>query len=105
MMLDAFTRPAAFLRNLEWLDAQAQHDAFLNEVMETFGRFDAPSGDRTHRWELDLHGVFADGATAEEAMANWKRLARQHFPAPDIEDDGFITVHPDLNRPHFSPAV
>ncbi|WP_206778545.1 hypothetical protein [Phaeobacter sp. S60] len=97
-MLATFTRPVAFLRNLACLDAGSLQDAFFNEALETFGRFDAPSGDRTHRWELDLHGVCADGASAEEAMANWKRLASQHFPAQDIEDDGFITVHPRMEQ-------
>jgi len=69
-------RLPAFLMNLECLSADGQMDVFVNEVMETFGRFDPPAGDRTHRWELDLHGISADGATEEEAIANWKRLAR-----------------------------
>ena len=91
-------RRLAFLLNLERLSADGQLDAFVNEVMETFGRFDSPAGDRTHRWELDLHGISADGATEEEAMANWKRLARQTCKLDGTEDDGFITVYPPAKQ-------
>lgn len=98
MMEALHSRLPAFLMNLECLDAQGQQDAFVNEAMETFGRFDAPAGDRSHRWELDLHGICADGATEEEAIANWKRLARQHCKLDSTEDDGFITVYPDLAK-------
>lgn len=92
------SRLPAFLLNLKYLSADGQMDAFVNEVMETFGRLDPPAGDRTHRWELDLHGISADGATAEEAMANWKRLAHQTCKLDDTEDDGFITVHPPIKQ-------
>lgn len=104
-MLDAKNCLHDFLLNLECLDADGQHDAFVTEVLRTFGRFDAPAGDRTHRWELDLRGICADGATAEEAIANWKRLAQRRGTTLDIEDDGFITIHPDLTYPLHSPAV
>lgn len=64
-----------FLINLECLDAHGQFDAFANEVIETFGRLTPPTGDRSHQWELDLYDVFAEGASEEEVIANWKRLA------------------------------
>lgn len=92
------SRFPAFLMNLECLDVQGQQDAFVNEVMETFGRFDPTAGDRTHQWEVELHGISANGATIEEAMSNWKRLARQACKLDGIEDDGFITVHPALKQ-------
>lgn len=98
MMNALHSRLPAFLMNLDCLSADGQMDAFANEVMETFGRFDPPAGDRTHRWELDLHGISADGASEEEAMANWKRLARQTCEPDGIEDDGFITLHPPLKK-------
>ncbi|MBT2130095.1 hypothetical protein [Aliiroseovarius lamellibrachiae] len=94
MLNTLHNRLPAFLHNLECRDTSEQHDAFVNEVQETFGRFDPPSGDRSHRWELDLHAITADGATEEEAIANWKRLAGKLCQIEDIEDDGFITVHP-----------
>lgn len=98
-MIEALhSRLPAFLLNLERLSAHGQMDAFVNEVMETFGRFDPPAGDRTHRWELDLHGISADGATEEEATANWKRLARQTCKLDGTEDDGFITAHPPIKQ-------
>lgn len=90
-------RLPAFLTNLDHLCAEGQLDAFVNEVLETHGRLTPPAGDRSHRWDLELHGVCADGATEEEAIANWKRLARQHCEM-DTEDDGFVTVHPPLAR-------
>lgn len=89
-------RPLAFLDNLEHLDAHGQYDAFVNEVLETCGQFTPPRGDTSHCWQLCLHGICADGATDEEAMANWKRLARR---APEIiEADGFTTIHPPANQ-------
>lgn len=92
------SRLPSFLLNLECLSAEEQMDAFVNEVMETFGRFDPPEGDRTHRWELELHGISADGATEEEVMANWKRLAHQTCKLDGPEGDGFITVHPPIKQ-------
>lgn len=95
MMSALSHRLAAFLQNLDHMSAEGQQDAFINEVIENFGSFTPPSGDRSHQWELQLHGITASGANEEEAIANWKRLAlKQHPPEEDIEDDGFITVHP-----------
>ena len=87
-------RALAFLQNLEHLSATGQHDAFVNEVLESNGYFTAPKHDQSHLWELSLHGIVATGANEEEAIANWKRLARKAFPTGEIEDDGFITVYP-----------
>lgn len=87
-------RALAFLQNLENLSATGQHDAFINEVLESNGYFTAPKHDRSHLWELSLHGIAASGSNEEEAIANWKRLARKSFPTEEIEDDGFITVYP-----------
>jgi len=72
-------RPRSFLGSLARLSAEATHDAFVNEVLETFGRFDPPNGELSHRWTLDLHGICADGATEEEAICNWRRLARRQL--------------------------
>ena len=91
-------RAVVFLNNLDHLSATGQHDAFINEVLESHGRFDAPNGDRSHLWELELHGIAAEGTTDEEAIANWKRLARKSFPTEEIEDDAFITIHPPKHQ-------
>ena len=91
-MILIHNRLAAFLHNLAFLDADGQRDAFMNEAMEAFGRFAAPAGDRSHRWELDLHGICADGATEEEAMANWKRLARQNCAPDGAQDDANVAA-------------
>lgn len=96
-MMALHNRPRAFLLNLECLDATGQHDAFVNEVLETFGRYDAPSGDRSHLWEIELHGVTADGETDEAAQANWKRLASKIF-LPEMQDDSVATMHPSLAK-------
>jgi len=75
MTLHIHDRFHRFLTNLECLDCAGQHDAVVAEVLETYGLFRAPSGRRSHLWELDLHDINAIGASAEEAIANWKRLA------------------------------
>ena len=87
-------RALTFLQNLENLSATGQHDAFINEVLENNGYFTAPKHDQSHLWELSLHGIDASGLNEEEAIANWKRLARNSLRAEEIEADGFITVHP-----------
>lgn len=66
-----------FRANLDHLDAEGQFDAVLLEVQETFGRFDSPDQGRGIWWELDLHGITAQGASEEEAIAHWKKLAAQ----------------------------
>ena len=91
-------RLPAFLMNLDCLSAEGQVDAFVNEVLETFGRFDPPAGDRSHRWELELHGICADGATEDEAVTNWKRLARKRCLHSKIAEVGFITDHLPINQ-------
>lgn len=87
-------RALTFLHNLDRLSVQGQQDAFVNEVLESNGCFTAPKHDRSHLWELCLHGINATGATEEEAIANWKRLAHKPRAQPPVEDDGFVTVHP-----------
>ena len=87
-------RAAIFTQSLEHLSAIGLRDAFINEVMETHGRLDPPTGDLSHLWELELHGCTANGSTEEEAIANWKRLISKSAQGEDIENDGFITVHP-----------
>ncbi len=72
-------RALAFLQNLDHLSAADQHDAFINEVLESNGYFTAPKHDRSHLWELSLHGVRATGSSEEEAIANWKRLAAREL--------------------------
>jgi hypothetical protein len=89
-------RAQAFLHNLDRLSATGQHDAFINEVLESNGFFIAPKHDQSHLWELSLHGINATGANEEEAIANWKRLAIKAMPDDQMEDDGFVTVHPPL---------
>jgi hypothetical protein len=76
-----------FLINLECLHCAGQHDAVVAEVMETNGSFDAPSGRRSHLWDLHLHGISSTGASAEEAIANWKRLAHATAPLVPATDD------------------
>jgi len=91
-------RSQTFLLNLECLDAPGQHDALVNEVEQAFGRLTPPSGDRTHWWELDLHGITAEGVTVEDALAKWKKFAHQRRKLDTIEGDGFITVYPPTDQ-------
>jgi hypothetical protein len=73
-----------FRQNLDHLDAEGQFDAVLMEVRETFGRFDPPDHGRGIWWELELHGITAQGVTEEAAIAHWKKLADRLA----VEDDG-----------------
>jgi hypothetical protein len=97
-------RALAFLDGLEHQSATTQHDAFINETLETHGRFDPPTGDRTHLWELELHGVSAEGLTEEEAIANWKRLAGYQFPIEEADADNFVTVYASPQQPAAQTA-
>ncbi|QIZ79053.1 hypothetical protein [Thalassovita gelatinovora] len=96
-----FDRLRVFLAHLELIDMDAQKDAFMNEGMETGDadlilRADTKS---SHLIEIRLHGATAFGATEDEAIRNWKKVARQLLPG--IEDDGFVTGHPPIGRlPH-----
>lgn len=92
MMPPLHNRLAAFMVNLECLSCTGQKDAFTNEVMETFGRFDPPRGDNTHLWELELHDITAVGTSEEETIANWKRLARKHCDLHESSADGFLHI-------------
>lgn len=95
------TRLTDFLARI---DARADGDladAFVTEILETGGTWVQPADGDTwssHMFEIALHGVAAFGGTAYDAMLNWLRAARA--VAPQIEDDGFITLHPHLPFPH-----
>jgi hypothetical protein len=69
-----FDRLEQILDSLELLDKIGQHDAIINEVIETGGWFEArksmPSAPQG-LIEITLHGVTAYGACASEACANW----------------------------------
>ncbi|MBB5515791.1 hypothetical protein FHS89_001811 [Rubricella aquisinus] len=70
-------RLPVFLANLDHLSAPGQFDAICNEVIESCGTFTQPNGEHSHLWELHLHDVSAVGGTEEEAIGNWKRLAKR----------------------------
>ncbi len=64
-----------FRTNLDHLDTEGQLDAVLAEVRATGGRFDPPGTAGGVWWELELHGITAQGVSAETAVAHWKGLA------------------------------
>ena len=74
---------ARFLANLDRLDAGGQHDAIIGAVAENYGRFDAPDGERSPYWDLDLFGIPAEGVTEEAAIDFWKRAARTKLAERD----------------------
>ncbi|MCI5038726.1 MAG: hypothetical protein MRY81_03490 [Donghicola eburneus] len=94
-----FERVNSFLINLELLNGEGRTDAYFNECIETGGTYTDPAyaTGATHLFEIDLHDIHATGSSHEEVQRNWSKLARQL--GPDIEDDGFITVHPALPQP------
>lgn len=68
-----------FLAILDLLD-KIQHDAIINEVIETGGWFGAPRNmpsAPSGLIEITLHGVTAYGGCASEARSNW--IARAKF--------------------------
>jgi len=97
-MVEAYNRLAAFLNNLDRLAADDHFDAFVNEIMETSGRFDTAPDGGVGLWKLRLHGISAHGATEQEAIDNWRREARLACPQDEAEDDGFITIHPPIKK-------
>ena len=97
-MVAAHSRLPAFLMNLDRLAADDHFDAFVNEIMETSGRFDTAPDGGVGLWKLSLHGISAHGATEQEAIDSWTREARLVCPLDDAEDDGFITVHPPIKK-------
>ncbi|MFW2541506.1 hypothetical protein ACN2XU_02610 [Primorskyibacter sp. 2E107] len=87
---------SALLLRLAPLTGTALRDAVLNEVMETGGTWIAPTatGASSHLFELSLHGVTAFGGSVDEAIHSWRKAATRALS--EIEDDGFVTVHPPL---------
>lgn len=69
-----FNRLEQMLDSLELLDNIVQHDAIINEVIETGGWFGAPKSMPSGAQgmiQITLHGVTAYGACASEACNNW----------------------------------
>lgn len=101
-------RLTMFLLNLECLDTTGQRDAFINEVMETDGDYDVPNmadSSASHFVELSLHNIVAYGTSEEEALNNWKHIARKSLDHL-VEDDGDITIHPPVfGRHDFSAEI
>lgn len=89
-------RVKSFLINLEPLIGDGRTDAFINECMETGGTYTDPkfATGATHLFEINLHGIHATGSSHEEVQRNWSKLTRRF--SPDVEDDGFVTIHPPL---------
>lgn len=103
-------RLCTFVASLELLSCTAQHDAIVAEVLETGGSFTAPTGSGwdSHLFRLSLHGTTAYGGTEKRVIRNWKKAARDQLRetedfgennTAEIEDDGFITIHPPFPNP------
>ena len=71
-----FDRLPHFLLNLECLGPAGQREAVINECNEANGSFHAPARNRSHLWELSLHGVYVTGASEGEAIRNLKKAAQ-----------------------------
>ena len=71
-----FDRLPRFLLNLECLGPAGQREAVINECNEANGYFHAPARNRSHLWELRLHGIYVTGASEEQAIRNWKKAAQ-----------------------------
>lgn len=85
-----FDRTAQFLDRLDRLqDTTHLRDAFIAEIRETGGFYEAPERDTwsSHMFEIGLHGVTTFGADEDDAIRNWIRAAKVQIdnmaaPAP-----------------------
>lgn len=99
MMIAALhDRLATFVNSLDGRDAETLKDTFMNEVIETGGEYTPPpQGTPDSYFEIGLHGVTAIGADEGQAIDRWIMAATARLVNSDgaqVEDDGFITVHP-----------
>ena len=99
MMIDALhDRLATFVNSLDGRDTETLKDTFMNEVIETGGEYiPPPQGTPDSYFEIGLHGVTAIGADEGQAIDRWIMAATARLVNSDgaqVEDDGFITVHP-----------
>jgi len=98
-------RLAAFVSGLDKIDAEDTEtlkDAFMNEVMENGGTYAPPHDDQPCLFEISLHGITAHGVSELTAIRNWRiaaTVALVNAGNVEIEDDGFITVHPLCGTP------
>ena len=103
-MNDAFhDRLTAFVSSLAGRDMATLKDTFMNEVIETGGDYiPPPEGTPDSYFEIGLHGVTAIGADEGQAIDRWIMAATAQLvnrDATQVEDDGFITVHPPCRKP------
>ena len=89
----------AFLLKLDGLDVAGQIQAFIDEAIDNGGNYLSPGtkGQCSHLFEISLHNIFATGASDDEAIRNWKKVARAKMTP--VEGDGFITVYPPFRNP------
>ena len=96
-------RLTAFVNSLAGRDMETLKDTFMNEVIETGGEYiPPPEGTPDSYFEISLHGVTAIGQSEERAINNWTLAATARLVNRDgaqVEDDGFITVHPPCGTP------
>jgi hypothetical protein len=93
-------RLAAFVTGLDKIDAEDTEtlkDAFMNEVIENGGTYKPPGDNQRCMFEISLHGITASGLSELIAIRNWRMtatVALVNAGNDEVEDDGFITVHP-----------
>ncbi|GAA5073618.1 hypothetical protein N0B44_15735 [Roseibacterium beibuensis] len=66
------------LDTLETLDAAGQADLLQMRALETGGTFKTPRPGNawdSQRYEMNLHGVFAEGGDLRELVRNWTKAA------------------------------
>jgi hypothetical protein len=92
----------AFVYSLNGRDDETLKDAFMNEVIENGGTYKPPADDQRCMFEISLHGITASGLSELIAIRNWRMtatVALVNAGNDEVEDDGFITVHPPYSRP------
>ena len=93
----------AFRRRLEARPTEDRLNTMANEAIETGGTFNIdPETVRgnSRLVEIQMHGIVAAGWGIDQAISAWICAAGgPAAPAAEIEQDGFITVHPPQTLP------
>jgi len=68
-------RLADFLARLELMPADMVEDSVITEIIETGGDWMPNAGGFRGVFEVNLHGVVAQGANSRAAIRSWRRQA------------------------------
>jgi hypothetical protein len=86
---------ATFARTLLALPANERRDSFATAVIEAGGTYPVELATCTP-FEVQLAGYSALAHSEDAAICAWAEEVIKH--ADQVEDDGFLTIHPRLQQ-------